>query len=248
MRVPSLILACLLLCPAQPRQADSPPSPGGESFQYRVEWRLIHAGDARFTWQDTGNGYQARVQVHSVGLVSMLYRVDDLYVADLDPNICALSATLTAREGLRYREARTTFDAERRKASYLERDLKKNVDIATREVDIPPCVHEIIGALYVLRGMRVPVGKSVEIPISDGKKSVVARIEAQQEENVQTPAGRFKAIRYECYLFNDVLYHRSGRLHVWLTDDERRTPVQIRFRLQFPVGTITLELIKVEAT
>jgi hypothetical protein len=238
MRASYLVLAALLLAPASTR---------GESFQYTVEWRLIHAGDAMLSWQDSGTGHQARLQLRSAGLVSMLYRVDDLYVADVNDSLCAVGATLTAQEGSRSRETRITFDAGRRKAGYLERDLKRGADIDRHEIDIPPCVHEIAGALYRLRSLRVPVGKSVEIPMSDGKKSVMGRIEAQQQEEVETPAGRFKTIRYEAYLFNGILYHRGARLHVWLTDDDRRMPVQIRLRLQFPVGTIALQLVKVEA-
>jgi hypothetical protein len=37
-----------------------------------------------------------------------------------------------------------------------------------------------------------------------------------------------------------------GRVFVWLTDDDRRLPVQIRVRMNFPLGTVTLELEKEE--
>ena len=61
----------------------------------------------------------------------------------------------------------------------------------------------------------------------------MARVEAQQREDIKTPAGAFKTIRYEAFLFNDVLYRRYGHLYVWLSDDARKLPVQIRVRLQF---------------
>ncbi len=239
MRVSWLVTALLLLLPSQSRQADPTP---GESLQFAVEWRLIHAGDARLS----AGGSQARLQLQSVGLVSMLYRVDDLYSVQMGDNFCAAASTLTANEGLRSRETRITYDSQRRKASYQERDLKRNVNLASSEVDIPPCVHEIVGGLYQLRALRLPPGKTAEIAITDGKKTAMARVEAQQQETVQTPAGKFKTIRYEAYLFNNVLYRRSGRLHIWLTDDDRRLPVQIRARLSFPIGAITLQLVKVE--
>jgi hypothetical protein len=41
-----------------------------------------------------------------------------------------------------------------------------------------------------------------------------------------------------------VLYKRKGRLFIWLTDDADRTPVQLRFQLGFPIGTISLALDK----
>jgi hypothetical protein len=243
MRV-SLLALALLLAPSQSRQADV----GGESYQYKAEWRLIHAGDVKLSRTRTGSGWEARLQLQSAGLVSLLYRVDDLYLAQFGENLCAAGSTLNAREGSRQRETRITYHPERRKAAYVERDLRRNTNIDSHEIDVPACVHEIVGALYRLRGLRLPVGKSAEIPITDGKRSVSARVEAQQQDSVDTPAGRFKTIRYEAFLFNDVLYRRNGRLHIWLTDDERRAPVQIRARLQFPIGTITLQLVKEEGT
>ncbi len=35
-------------------------------------------------------------------------------------------------------------------------------------------------------------------------------------------------------------------MFVWLTDDDRRLPVQIRVRMQFLIGTIELKLEKQE--
>ena len=106
----------------------------------------------------------------------------------------------------------------------------------------------MLGALYVLRTLNLQPGQTTQVAISDGKKSVMARVEAQQREEVRTPAGVFKAIRYEAFLFNDVLYRRYGSLHVWLSDDARKLPVQIRVRLQLAIGTITLQLEKEEKT
>ena len=82
------------------------------------------------------------------------------------------------------------------------------------------------------------------VPISNGKKSVSARIEVQGREQIETPSGVYDAIRYEAFLYRDVLYRRKGRLFVWLTDDERRLPVQIRVKLGFFIGTVTLKLEK----
>jgi hypothetical protein len=48
------------------------------------------------------------------------------------------------------------------------------------------------------------------------------------------------------FIFNNVLYGRKGRLFVWITDDDRRLPVQIRARMQFHVGTLTFQLEKEE--
>ncbi len=245
MRVSSLTLALLLFLPSQSRQANNPALAGSESLQYAAEWRLVRAATVELQIKDSGGGREARLKLRSTGLVSMLFPLDDLYVAQLGKDLCAVNTFLTAKEGSRFRETKVTYDSERRKANYLERDVKKNTDVLVREIDTPACVHDVVGGLYFMRTLSIPVGRSVEVAVSDGKKSVMARVEAQKRETVTTPAGKFSAVRYEAYLFNGVLFGRSGVLYVWLTDDDRRLPVQIQVRLQFYIGTITLQLEKI---
>ena len=191
-------------------------------------------------------GWQVNLHLESVGLVSKLFKVEDEYTALLNPSLCIESAQSTTQEGSRQRETKITFDEESRKASYLERDRIKNSTVLAKEIDIPRCVHDVIGGLYFLRSLSLEPGQSTEVPVSDGKKSVMAKVEAQQREDVKTPDGAFKTIRYELYLFNHVLWDRSGHLTIWLTDDRRKLPVQIRVRLQFTIGTILLQLAKHE--
>ena len=118
--------------------------------------------------------------------------------------------------------------------------------ILAKETDTSGCVHDVVGGLYYLRTLSLEPGESAQVPVSDGKKSVMAKVEAQQREDIKTPEGTFHTIRYEIFLFDNVLYRRSAHLNVWLTDDRRKLPVQIRVRMQFTIGTITLQLEKHE--
>lgn len=226
--------------------------PARESLEYIVEWRLVTAGKAHLLWSATPHhsepGWQADLHLESTGLVSKLFKVNNDYVSNLASDLCAAGSVLKAEEGNRRKETRVTFNREARKAEYLEKDLVQDKTVATNEIDIPACVHDVLGGLYLLRTLNLQPGQNTELPVSDGKKSVMARVEAQQKEDIKTPAGAFKTIRYEAFLFNNVLYRRYGHLYVWLSDDARKLPVQIRVRLQFAIGTITLQLEKEEKT
>ena len=72
------------------------------------------------------------------------------------------------------------------------------------------------------------------------------KLDAQEREQITTPAGTFKTIRYEADIFNGVIYARKGRAFIYATDDANRTPVEIKLRLNFPIGTVTLDLDKQE--
>jgi Protein of unknown function (DUF3108) len=223
------------------------PLPARESLTFSVEWRLITGGRAVLDWTSpNSDNSRVNVKVESVGLVSKLFKVDDSYVVNLGPGLCAQSVQLTALEGSRDRETKINFDYPNRRADYLERDRAKNTVVLARETEIPPCVHDIAGGLYFLRTLNLEPGQSVMVPLTDGKKSVMAKVEAQQREEVKTNAGAFKTIRYEALVFNNVLYRRPAHLYVWLTDDARKLPVQIRVRMQLTIGTITLQLEKHE--
>ena len=252
----ALLLAALLLPPPH-TAADGVPGartglPAREDLFYQVEWRLITAGKVHLSWsanhQPGDPGWQTGLQMESTGLVSKLFKVKNQYNSLLRSDLCAVSSKLDAHEGRRHRETSVTFDSEARKASLLEKDLVKNTVLDTKEIDIPACVHDVVGALYHLRTLRLDPGESITVPVSDGKKSANARVEAQQREEVKTPSGTYQAIRYEAFLFNNVLYRRNAHLYVWLTDDARRLPVQIRVRMQFTIGTITLQLEKRDAS
>jgi len=213
-----------------------------ERLTYTVEWRLIHAGNAVVESGPTA----ATLKLESAGMVSTLYKVQDVYRVQFDAPFCAASSLMDSREGSRHRETAINFDRNRNRAYLTEKDVLKNSIVSRTDVQIPNCVHEVLSALLRLRRTKVDVGQSVQLPVSDGRKFAAVKVEAQEREQVKTPAGTFSAVRYEVSVLNGVIYSRTGRVFVWLTDDERRLPVQIRLRMSFPLGTITLQLEKAE--
>jgi len=230
--------------PGSPHASDLP---ARETFYYNVEWRLITAGRAKVEWiLQPRNDWQVNLRLESVGLVSTLFKVEDNYFAYLNPSFCAESVQMDSHEGSRERDTKIAFDAAAHRAAYLERDRLKNTTLLQQEIEIPPCVHDVVGGLLYLRTLNLEPGQSVMVPVSDGKRSVMAKVQAQSREEVKTPEGAFHTICYEAYLFNNVLYRRPAHLNIWLTDDRRRLPVQIRVRMQFTIGTITLQLRKHE--
>jgi hypothetical protein len=112
------------------------------------------AGKARLDWNalpGPRGGFESKLHLESVGLVSKLFRVLDDYTSLLNPSLCVLSSQSVTHEGVRHREASITFDPAARKASYLERDTARNTTLLAQEIEIPACVHDVVGGLYFLR-------------------------------------------------------------------------------------------------
>ena len=219
-----------------------PKPPGNERFVFGVEWRLIRAGVV--TMEIHKNG--ATLQLDSSGLVSALFKIQDVYRVNFEDNYCASSSLMDAREGKRHGETRVTYDRAQNKAIFSQRDVITGKTVRESTIDTPACVGDVMATLTRLRAANLEIGKTVDLPMSDGRKAALVRVEAQEKEEVKTPAGTFKAIRYEANLLNGVIYTRAGRAFIWLTDDARHMPVQIRLRMNFPVGTVSLQLEKEE--
>jgi hypothetical protein len=243
-------LALLVIAPSHPQSKiahiSSSYFPASESLTYSIEWRLIYAGSARWTLEEKKAGekpqWYSKLHLESGGLVSKLYKLDETYDLHMQDQFCTTATKLDALEGKRHREVEVTYDYARGKAFHVDRDLVKNSVSRTSEAEIPACITDIIGGLYKLRTLQLEPGQNTQIPLSDGRKTVSARVEAQMREQIKTNAGTFNTIRYEAFVFNGVLFARKAQLQVWLSDDSRRVPVQIRARMGFPVGSITLQL------
>jgi hypothetical protein len=216
--------------------------PRTERLTYDIEWRLIHAGTAVVDVQKTSG----RLKLESAGLVSSLFKVDDAYGVTYDEPFCATSSTLDAQEGKRHHETRVTYDRSKNRANYVERDVLKNTVMHTYDTPIPNCVHDVLGAMISLRTLTLSPGQSAQMPVSDGHHVASVKVEAQERDEIKTATETYKTIRYETFLMNGIVYNRKGRAFIWLTDDARRLPVQIQLRMSFPVGTVTLRLVKEE--
>ncbi len=219
------------------------PFPAPETLSYRIEWRMVTAGEAKLELSRVQQDWQLKLNLESAGLVNRLYRIQDDYKVTSNEKFCGVSSAFEAREGKRHVVESQQFDNAKHKATFDFHDLVRNVQ-EHHEIDIAPCTHEILGALESLRQTKLELGKSTTIPIANGKKMAYARIEAQSKENISVDGKSYSTVRYEAFIFDNVVFRKKGSLLVWLTDDAAHVPVQMRFQMGFPIGNISLELEK----
>lgn len=227
------------------QQPDIKNFPFPEKLTYRVEWRMVTAGSAIIDVSRSGPEWQTDLNLESSGFVSRVLRVVDTYRMVSDEHFCGIHSALEAREGKRHTATTMQFDNARHRLSYSEQDFVKNTS-DKREIDIVPCTYEIMGALQALRLLKLEPGKTTTFPITNGKKLVNAKVEARTADKITVDDKNYSAIRYEAFVFDNVLYRRKGRLFIWMTNDEEHVPIQLQFQMGFPIGNITLQLEKLE--
>jgi hypothetical protein len=224
----------------------APKFPFAERLVYRVGWHLVTAGAAELKLTRTeNNSWHLDLQITSAGVVNQLYRVMDNYKLSTNEKFCGTSVNLDAQEGKHHTTTAIVFDNQSHQVHAEFRDLVTN-QTKKNDFDIPPCAYDIAGALMTLRATPLAPGMKFTVPITDGKKLAEVRVEGLGKEKVTAGGKTYNTIRYETFVFNNVLYRRKGRLLIWVTDDADRLPVQMRFIFGFPLGDITLELQKAE--
>ncbi len=176
------------LAPAQQPSANVK-FPCPEKLSYQVQWHGISAGLATVSIaQPKADEWQTTLNLESAGMVARLYHVFDKYKSITSGKFCGASSELDAQEGKHHKIEKLSFDAAQKRIDYYEHDVVKNQD-ARKQLDAPPCTFEITGALHTLRAMDLEPGKTITLPLTDGKKLANARIDAQAKENV-TLTGR----------------------------------------------------------
>jgi len=237
----SLCLCASALC------AQAPPFSSGETLEYDIAWRIFGAGRARMSIvQDAGVNppqWRATVQADSTGIVSKLYKVEDIFRSTFDDGTyCSEHLQKLIHEGSRHRDIRIDFQKQRRMAAIREMDLANNRLVRQAENPIPACTFDVVSALYYVRTLTLEVGKTFQVPVNDGSRTILIDVDVQGKEEVKTPAGVFQTIRVEPQVFGGTLFKRSGRMQLWLTDDATHRLVQVKAKLF--IGAISAVLTK----
>src|ERR1019366_3378963 len=79
---------------------------GWNKLTYEVEWRLVHSG----TVVIEPNPFEGRVHPEAAGLLSALFKVEDLYTVHYGGNSCATDSTFDSVEGKHHRQTVVTYD------------------------------------------------------------------------------------------------------------------------------------------
>ncbi|MFQ5509561.1 MAG: DUF3108 domain-containing protein [Leptospirillia bacterium] len=213
----------------------------GEHLSYRISWGAIRAGKSTMG-VSLGKNEEGRdiilltTTTRSSKGVSLFYPVRDRIVSQVDPATgVPMSIDIDQRHGRRQRIRKVVFDQEEGWATTFQSG-REPVRVQT-----PPRVYDILSVLYYFRAMRnLGPGQTRVIDVHEGKKNWRLVIHVEEREQIKVPAGKFDTLKIRAEVrFNGVFYDR-GDVHLWLTDDERHVPVQVRVKIS--IGSVLMRL------
>ena len=238
--------------------------PLGETLVFEIRWDppawmfflpTISAGELTIQFQhearlDGKAVHQITARAVSSGFFPKLtgVSVDDSFESFVEASqFCSLKMTKKLREGKRLRDIVLTFDGERGTGHYLAQDVSKTppVQLKNEEVkNLPPCVQDILSAIYVTRLHELRSGSKFPLVVSDDGTVKQVEVRVKERETVEALAGRFTAWKAESVSVFGGLFKDGGTFLVWFSDDAYHVPV--KFEAKVKVGRVfgTVKQIK----
>jgi hypothetical protein len=112
----------------------------------------------------------------------------------------------------------------------------------TYPVDGP--VQDALSSFYLTRFQALPVGGTITFEYHASRKTMPLEVRILGRQKVKTPAGKFSCIVIEPMLRAGGIFKNKGRLVIWLTDDERRIPVQMKSKVLIGSVKVVLQEVK----
>jgi hypothetical protein len=226
-----------------PGQSEVLPAPAQafgarESLKFSVQYGIIHAGNA---WleipevrQYRGHEvYLLRARAESNAFFSRFYKVRERIESYWDRRgLYSRRYVEDRREGKFRQQCDIVFDPIRNEAVYSD----------GRTFPVPARVQDALSAFYYFRTQALPVGGSIVFHYHASRKSQPLQVKVLGRERITTPLGSFNCIGIEPILKAGGIFKNSGRLVIWVTDDERRMPVLMKSKVA--IGSISVVLVE----
>jgi hypothetical protein len=196
--------------------------PEQERLVYRIKWMGLTAGElvceikGKVVWKGR-LCYLIEITARSLGLVSGLYRVNDLYRSYLDvETMHTLRHEEHRHEGHYHKDAVTDFDHEAGRAYF-----KNAADGSEKVFDIPYGVQDNLTAAYIARLLPLAPGKMLNFKMCNSEKVYDFYLEVQRRLKYRSrdvlhivPFARINGERF-----------KEGRASGYVSDDEKRVPL-----------------------
>jgi len=224
----------------------------GEELSFKIRYGFIKAGTAKMkvfekNGEDGKRLYHLQTTARSLKAFDWIYKVEDVVNSFVDYTyFYPVRFEKKLREGGYKADLFTDYVHDDSLA--VVEFIRYHDDMKVRkrqkyEVKIPPYVQDILSSLYYVRTQELEVGQPVYITNHEKKKIYDMEVLVHRREIIEVEAGKFMCIVVEPVVRGEGLFKKEGSLQVWLTDDDRKIPVQMQSEIV--VGHITSELVEI---
>jgi hypothetical protein len=93
------------------------------------------------------------------------------------------------------------------------------------EIDAGPALRDLLTTFYFLRGQPLKAGQPICAQVFAARKTWHVTGSVAAREKIETPLGRFEAVRIDTLSVREDDTNIRRTAHIWVTEDDRRVPL-----------------------
>lgn len=214
----------------------------GERLTYEVSWLNLPAAIAVMEVAPTegreGTSSTAKLigAVQSTPILTKFFPVDNRVESELDlVTLTPEHLIFRRREGKKKEDIEYTFHQKKGTVTAVRGGT-------TESLSIPMGTHDIISCLYYTRAVLLPKpGISLKMNVYHDMKNRPVEVRVEGIETLEGNWGTVETVRVRVIMPFHGLFMNKGDIHVWVTNDTRKTPV--RMKAKVVLGAIVADLI-----
>jgi hypothetical protein len=213
----------------------------GERLTYEISWLNITAGTAVMEvapMKDNRDRALAKLvgTAQSTPFITRFFPVDNRVESELD--LTALvpeHMTFRRREGKKKEDIEYVFHQREGKVTAMRGGV-------TETLPIPAGTQDIISCLYYTRSiLPMKPGAALTMNVYHDKKNRPVEVRVEDVETVEGSWGKAETARLLVIMPFHGLFMNQGNIRVWVTMDDRRTP--LRMKAKVVIGSIVADLV-----
>lgn len=147
-------------------------------------------------------------------------------------NLRSLRFSKKLSEG-KYQQYRVhTYDHENKTSTYQRWHFKKQT-YRTKEIEIPAGTQDILSSFYYVRQQELVPGSRLMVDITTDGKSYKTQVVVHRRETIDSIFGDKECLVIEPLLKSEAVFKQSGRILIWVTDDEYKIPLKMTSQITF---------------
>ncbi len=219
-----------------------------ESFDFRVHYGFITAGEARIEVSDQYYMVNDKICMkatctgRSSGSFDLILRIRDTWTTYIDTVSKTSQKSMRNIEEGKYRlkeVVQFNYPANKAIVDWENRDKKKGHE----EYTISTGLQDIVSGAYYLRVVdydKLAIGDIIEVNSFFEDKLYPLKIRYRGKERIKTEFGKIDAIKLAPIMPENGLFSGENSIRVWLSDDKNKLPLKIQADMF--VGAVEVDL------
>ncbi|MBN2461716.1 MAG: DUF3108 domain-containing protein [Candidatus Cloacimonetes bacterium] len=212
--------------------------PAGEKLTFNIKYGMISAATAtmefrEISYQDTIPCYEIMTRTRTNSFFDKIFKVRDEISSIIDQKLFVSHRFEKILNEGKYRQHRIhLYYPDMNFTFYLKYSRKKG-EFNRKKMEIPDNTQDILSAFYWAREQNLAAGDSLLINVTVDGLNTVTKVIVHGTENIETIFGETECLVIEPLLQTEAVFKQTGRVVIWLTNDENKTPVKLESQVIF---------------